>query len=92
MFAAEQRVNGFMDTNVAQRDGRTTIFKDFRHVVVRLYARRGRLPYRIGATRASRLQGGRYVNSARASDVHPAVSRMRFRRLASQRDARQVKR
>src|SRR5699024_1550164 len=34
MLAAEQRVDGFVDADVTQRNRRTTVFEDFRNVVV----------------------------------------------------------
>ncbi len=78
VLAAEQRVNGFMDTNVAQRWTHDH-FKDFRHVVV-AFSRTP--PGRIGATRAFHaFKGGRYGSSAPsapAPNVHPAVSRCGF--------------
>ena len=34
MLAAEQRVNGFVDADVTQRNRRTTVFEDFRNIIV----------------------------------------------------------
>ncbi len=96
VFAAEQRVNGFMDTNVAQRDGRTTIFKDFRHVVVRFQ------PHAAGAFHIQDRRDAGF-HAFKAGDTgHQRLPRQRqtfiqqfpecgFVAFCFQRDARQVK-